>query len=224
MTGTGPVEPVNAPDADGSFEVIGADAPRLTDRVAQRWGALPPRARKSAVAAGLALLTAVGALLLAPDDPETREPLDLSAWPADVTRWDYLGLAEHPNSPTTRGSYRFAVSVLRGPDVTLRVTGAAFDGLRAQSTPRPEFTVPGGATRRITVEISVSDCSELPLDAGFHYLDVTLRNTHAIQRHSFIFGGAFSRDLSDLLHEACDPIPPGPGPRPIGSASSQNAD
>ncbi|CCK30839.1 hypothetical protein BN159_6460 [Streptomyces davaonensis JCM 4913] len=224
MTGIGPVEPVNSPEPDESYEVIGADGPRRTDRLARRWAALSPRARRAAVAAALVALSAAGALLLTPDDPEPSETLDLSAWPANVTRWDYLGPAQEPNSVATRGSFRFRVSVLRGPDVTVRVTGAAFDGLRAHSTPRPEFTVPGGASRRITVEISVSDCSELPLDAGFHYLDVTLRNTHAIQRHSFIFGGAFSRDLSDLLHAACDPIPPGPGPRPTGSASSQNAD
>ncbi|WAZ21035.1 hypothetical protein STRCI_002189 [Streptomyces cinnabarinus] len=224
MTGIGPVEPVNSPDPDESYEVIGADGPRRTDRLARRWAALSPRTRRAAAAAALVTLGAAGALLLTPDDPEPPETLDLSAWPANVTRWDYLGPAERPNSVATRGSFQFRVSVLRGPDVTMRVTGAAFDGLRTQTTPRPEFTVPGGTSRRITVEISVSDCSELPLDAGFHYLDVTLRNTHAIQRHSFIFGGAFSRDLSDLLHAACDPIPPGPGPRPTGSAGSQNAD
>lgn len=224
MTGIDPVEPVNSPDPDESYEVIGADGPRLADRLAHRWTALSPRARWTAVTAVLAALAAAGALLLAPDDPEPSEPVDLSAWPANVTRWDYLGPARHPDPLATRGSFRFAVSVLRGPDVTMRVTGAAFDGLGARGTPEREFTVPGGTTRRITVEISVSDCSELPLDAGFHYLDVTLRNTHAIQRHSFIFGGAFSRDLSDLLHEACDAVPARPGPRPTGSAGSQNAD
>ncbi|WP_328870629.1 hypothetical protein OHT76_11250 [Streptomyces sp. NBC_00287] len=224
MTGTGPVEPVNPPDADESYEVIGVDTPRLADRLAARWAGLSTRTRAAVLATGLAGLAAAGALLLSPDDPEPRDPLDLSAWPVNVTRWDYLGTGSTANSPATSGRYRFAVSVLRGPDVTLRVTGAAFDGIRAQTVPRPEFTVPGGTTRRITVEISVSDCSELPLDAGFHYLDVTLRNTHAIQRHSFIFGGAFSRDVSELLHAACDAVPARPGPRPTGSASSQNAD
>ncbi|MGV9453339.1 hypothetical protein [Streptomyces sp. NPDC003635] len=217
MTGTGPVEPVNSPDSDASYEVIGVDPPRLTARVS-------PRARATALVVALTALATAGALLLTPDDAGRPEIVDQAPWPANVTTWDYLGAARNPNYPTTSGSFRFDVSVARGSDVTVRVIGAAFAGLRARSTPRPEFTVPDGTTRRISVEISVSDCSELPLNADLPFLDVTLRNARAIQHHSFIFGGAFSRDLSDLLRAACDPIPARPGSWPTGSAGSQNAD
>ncbi|MCX4880074.1 hypothetical protein [Streptomyces sp. NBC_00847] len=61
-----------------------------------------------------------------------------------------------------------------------------------------------GTTHRITVRITVTDCGGLPLNVNLPFLDVTLRNTHAIQHYSFIFGGSYSHDLSDLLHAACD--------------------
>ncbi|PAZ15430.1 hypothetical protein CLM62_13515 [Streptomyces sp. SA15] len=233
MTGTGPVEPVNSSETDGGYDIIGVDPPRLTDRLTRRpkghphghptsrptgrltgrpaalRPALPLRARKAARAAGV-VATAAGFLLLTPaaTADRTAPPPPPIPWPANVTAWRYLGPTEPPNAPTTgtkSGRYRFAVTIADGPPVTLRVTGTAFPGLNAQATPDPDFTVDAGATRHITVEISVSDCSELPLNADLPFLDVTLRNTRAIQHHSFIFGGTFSQDLSALLHDACHP-------------------
>jgi hypothetical protein len=218
MSGIGPVESVDSPEVDGSYEVIGGDSPRLTDR----WHTLSPRARKAALAAGAVAVAAVGAVLL----PAHRQadPPPPVPWPANITEWRYVGLAQTTDSPTTSGFFRFAVTVNSGPPVTIRVTGAAFDGLVAQAVPEPTFTVHAGATRRITVQISVSDCSGLPLNADLAFLDVTLRNTRAIQRHSFIFGSAYSKDLSQLLHRACGTTNARPGPRPSGSAGSQNVD
>ncbi|MGW3292050.1 hypothetical protein ACWDR3_46280 [Streptomyces sp. NPDC001002] len=240
MSGIGPVEPVNGPEADESHDVIGSDAPRLTDRFTNRrpagslaghWGALPPGTRRAVLAAGAIALAAAGVVLLptagAPDRAEPPEPLP---YPANVTVWEYLGRVDTPVAPptpdarATSGLFRFAVSVDHGPPVTLRVDGAAFPGLTAHVAPERSFTVHAGAPRRIAVEISVSDCSGLPRNAELPFLDVTLRNTRAIQRHSFIFDGGYARDLSELLHGACGPATLRPGPRPTGSAGSQNAD
>ncbi|MFJ4789158.1 hypothetical protein [Streptomyces sp. NPDC088794] len=240
MSGIGPVEPVNGPEADESYDVIGTDAPRLTDRfrsrrpasgLAARWGALPPTARRALLAAGVIVVAAAGVVLLptagAPDRAEPTEPIP---YPANVTAWEYLGRAAPPATPTppgprvTGGLFRFAVSVDHGPPVTVRVDGAAFPGLTAHVTPERSFTVSAGTPRRIAVEISVSDCSGLPRIADLPFLDVTLRNTRAIQHHSFIFDGGYARDLSELLHGACGPATLRPGPRPTGSAGSQNAD
>ncbi|KOG32064.1 hypothetical protein [Streptomyces resistomycificus] len=203
MTGTGPVEPVNSSETGESHDVIGVDSPRPTDRLRERWSALPPRTRTAAL---LALLTAAVAtgVLLAPHHHRTERP-EPAPWPANVTAWHYLGPVSPPNSPAFAGRFRFAVTVGKGPPVTLEVTGASSPGLRARALPEPDFTVRPGTPRRITVQISVSHCSGLPLNADLPFLDVTLRNTRAIQRHSFIFGGAFSRDLSELLHAACAP-------------------
>lgn len=227
MSGIGPVEPVNSAEAEESYDVIGVDRARLTDRWSGRWQELSPRARRGVLGTLLALLTA-GALLprtLADDDrpmpPDTPVP-----WPANVTAWRYLGTADLPQPPGTHptsGRFRFAVDVYSGPPVTLRVTGAAFAGLTARALPE-DFTVPAGTTRRVTVEIAVSDCSDLPINANLPFLDVTLRNTRAIQHHSFIFGDAYSRDLSELLRGACAATTLLQRPRPTGSAGSHDAD
>ncbi|MFF4032387.1 hypothetical protein ACFYZ2_22020 [Streptomyces sviceus] len=228
MTGIGPVEPVDSPERGESHDVIGADGPRLTDRWNAWWRGLPPRVRRAALATTAITLLAAGVLvpraLSGDQHPEPdRAPVP---WPANVTAWRYLGpagLPEPPGTHRTSGRFRFAVDVHSGTPVTLQVTGAAFTGLTAHALP-DAFTVRPGTTRRVTVEVAVSDCSGLPLNADLPFLDVTLRNTRAIQHHSFIFGRAYSRDLFRLLRDACATTSaPQPG-RPSGSAGSQNAD
>ncbi|MFG2466507.1 hypothetical protein ACGFXB_13785 [Streptomyces canus] len=228
MTGIGPVEPVNSPETGESHDVIGADEARLTDRWASRWEKLSPRARRTALGTAAFTLLAAGLLLprILADEHRTEVPDTPVPWPANVTAWRYLGpagLPETSGAHPTSGRFRFAVDVHSGPPVTLRVTGAAFTGLTAHALP-DSFTVHAGTTRRVTVEISVSDCSGLPLNADLPFLDVTLRNTRAIQHHSFIFGRAYSHDLFELLRGACATTTASPAGRPSGSAGSQNAD
>ncbi|MFF7131592.1 MULTISPECIES: hypothetical protein [unclassified Streptomyces] len=228
MTGIGPVEPVDSPDSGASYDVIGTDGPRLTDRWGARWRGMSPRGRRAALGAGAIALLAAGVLVPlthSEDRPPEPEPTP-APWPANVTAWRYLGSAGLPETPgahPTSGRFRFAVDVHSGPPVTLQVTGAAFPGLTAHALPEA-FTVHAGTTRRVTVEISVSDCSGLPLNADLPFLDVTLRNTRAIQHHSFIFGRAYSDDLFRLLRGACAPVSAPQAGRPTGSAGSQNAD
>ena len=243
MSGIGPVEPVNGPEADESHDVVGTDAPRLTDRFTNGltdrlthqltggWGVLSPRTRRTVLATGVIVVSAAGVLLLpSAGTPDRADPPQPRPYPANVTSWEYLGRAVAPGAPAppdsraTSGLFRFAVSVDHGPPVTVRVDGAAFPGLTAHVVPERSFTVDAGTPLRIAVEISVSDCSGLPVNADLPFLDVTLRNTRAIQRHSFIFDGGYARDLSELLHGACGPATLRPGPRPTGSAGSQNAD
>ncbi|MFI6010511.1 hypothetical protein ACIBAG_17125 [Streptomyces sp. NPDC051243] len=223
MTGIGPVEPVNSPETSQSHDTIGTDAPRLTDRLGDFWAGLSTRTRTTAVATAVAGAVAAGFTLI-PQVSGESEPPTSAPWPANVTTWRYLGFAAPHNSGATSGRFHFAVTVDHGPPVTLTISGTAFPGLTAHAMPEPAFTVAASTTRRITVRISVSDCSELPLNADLPFLDVTLRNTRAIQHHSFIFGGTFSRDLSVLLHGACDQAADTPGPQPSGSANSQNVD
>ncbi|MHC3468670.1 hypothetical protein ACYF6T_08145 [Streptomyces sp. 7R007] len=225
MSGVGPVEPGGTGGVGGGGDVIGSDAPRLADRLGRRRRWVPRRVRRALLAALVVGAVAVGVLLLptagAPDRAEPPEPLP---YPANVTRWGYLGLAEPIGAHDTSGLFRFAVSIDYGPPVTVRATGTDLGGLAVRSTPDPAFTVHAGATRRITVKISVSDCSGLPIDEDLPFLVVTLRNTRAIQQHTFIFGGRYARDLSRLLRTACGAAPATLPSRPSGSAGSQNAD
>ncbi|WP_329278319.1 hypothetical protein [Streptomyces sp. NBC_01451] len=221
MTGIGPVEPVNSPDAQETYEVIGADAPRLADRLR----ALPPRLRRALLAAAALAAATAGVITLLPSTPSApATTLTPMPWPATVTTFRYTGLAATFDSSPASGLFRFAVTVHSGPPVTLRVNGAAFDGLTARISPAETSTVSAGTTRRITVQISVVDCADLPLDADLPFLDVTLRNTRAIQHHSFIFGGAYPDDLFQLIGAACGRLPARPSPRATGSADSQNVD
>ncbi|MBB6416921.1 hypothetical protein [Streptomyces sp. AK010] len=144
---------------------------------------------------------------LAPDrHPPPYDPAAApTPWPATVTAWHHLGRAGSLNSPGRTGRFRIAVAAEHGPAVTLRVAGTSYPGLTARAVPGPAFTVPAGTPRGITVEITVSDCSALSAEVDHPFLDVTLRNTRAIQRHSFIFGRAYARDLSGLFRAACGP-------------------
>lgn len=230
MSGTGPVEPANSTEGEQSRDVIGSDAPRPSDRLADRWSRLSPGRRRAVVAAVAIALAAASAVALpqalTPDrHPRPHEPTPApTPWPANVTAWHYLGLAEPLNSPGKTDRFLFAVTVDAGPAVTLRVTGTSYAGLTARAVPGPAFTVPAGIPRGITVEIAVSDCPALPLDVDHPFLDVTLRNARAIQRHSFIFGRAYARHLFDLFRAARGPSTARSQPWPTGSAGSQNAD
>ncbi|MGW1022545.1 hypothetical protein ACWD4J_02325 [Streptomyces sp. NPDC002577] len=217
----------SAPRPDHDIITGPVNSPLLSDR----WYALSPRLRRllltagavgagAAVTAALLLSTSKPPPQFAPDEePETP-------WPASVTDFRYTGTASAPASGNTSraGAFRFTVSVRRGSPVTIERVSAAFQGLTARTTPVTPFSVRAGTSRPVTVLISVAECAGLPLNASLPFLDVTLRNTRAIQQHSFIFGGAYSRDLSRLLHRVCDGISPRSGPPTKGSAASQNVD
>ncbi|MDX2541252.1 hypothetical protein ACOT81_11400 [Streptomyces sp. WI04-05B] len=227
MTGIGPVEPVNSPDAQETYEVIGADTPHFTER----WQTLSPRVRRAVVGAAALGATTAAVIALLPPEPSTPAPthtLIAMPWPANATTLRYTGLAATFDSTPASGLFRFAVTVHSGPPVTLRVTGTGLAGLTARISPAETSTVDAGTTRRITVQISVVDCARLTLDTDQPFLAVTLRNTRAIQHRSFIFGSDYPDDLSQLLHTACRPLPPRPSTRPqaeaTGHADSQNMD
>lgn len=111
MSGIGPVESVDSPETDGSYEVIGGDSPHLTDR----WYALPQRTRRAVLAAAAVAVVALGAVLLPLHDRRQDDPAPPVPWPANITEWRYIGLAQTTDTPTTTGFFRFAVTVDSGP-------------------------------------------------------------------------------------------------------------
>ncbi|MGW2555815.1 hypothetical protein [Streptomyces sp. NPDC001635] len=199
MSGIGPVEPVEPAESERGHDVVGSDAPRLSDR----WNRLSSRTRTAALGAAALGVTAALLFLPAPPSAAPRKP-DLPPWPANVTSFSYAGVARRATPASPVATFRFDISVRSGPPVTVSAIKAGFTGLHARTAPNSSITVRAGTTGRIALEISVSGCSGLPLNPDLPFLDVTLRNKRAIQDHSFIFDGTYARDLSELLHTACD--------------------
>jgi hypothetical protein len=88
------------------------------------------------------------------------------------------------------------------------------DGLtpsfRAGPAPRNVPVAPGlplpvgtGTTRPITVHTIVRTCTETPREGASPFIDVTLRNKHAIWTQSFTIGGSHPGDLASAIRAAC---------------------
>jgi hypothetical protein len=50
----------------------------------------------------------------------------------------------------------------------------------------------------------VRDCRGVPREVVLAFLDVTLRNTRAIQQQSYIIGGDYPGDLFTALRTSCE--------------------
>jgi hypothetical protein len=180
-------------------EVLGSDTPRLSDR----WTDLPRRGRLSVlVTTVLCLLASLLGYALA-NRPQPPPP-PLAPWPRQVTSLTYLGALSPPDPATRSFTFSFRIAVQDGPPVTVRHLRPSF-GLPAKTDPPLPFQVRARNDRTISVQIVLRTCSGLPLNASTPYIDLTVRNTRAIQNHSYIFEGAYARDLSQFLHRLCDP-------------------
>lgn len=103
------------------------------------------------------------------DRPLGPAPVTLQALPrpANVTEFSYAGVAPRGTTAFPTGAFRFDISVHSGPPVTVSGIKAGFTGPR--TAPAPPVSVPAGTTRRIGLEISVADCSGLPLNPDPHF-------------------------------------------------------
>ncbi|WP_164836370.1 Tat pathway signal sequence domain protein [Actinacidiphila soli] len=197
MSGIGPLEP-----GDGTTdppEVIGSDAPRLSER----WAALPLRRRRTIAA--LAAATALGTLIGygCATRPEPAAP-PLVPYPAQATQVTYKGHGTDPPDQATRTfTLRFALTVTKGSPVTVVKIGQPSDNLTTLVTPATPFTVPPGRTVLFTLRFHVRDCAGVPREVVLAFLDVTLRNTRAIQKESYIMGGDYSAILFKEVYTSC---------------------
>ncbi|MFD5629458.1 Tat pathway signal sequence domain protein [Streptomyces sp. NPDC127072] len=200
MTGIGPVEPgegTRARDVPAPGVPPPAEAPRgpLT-----QWYARHRRAVLAVAVSGAVLVGGGYLYVTRPRQPPPPAP----PFPSQVTDVAYAGRAEPPrNGPL--GAFTFAVelTVSSGPAVTVTRIGRPSAGLSLTSVPRPPFRTRTGSPRRITLTVHVGECAKVPRNAGLPFLDVTLRNTSAIQVHSFILGELYAQDLSEALQVAC---------------------
>ncbi|MBD0842589.1 Tat pathway signal sequence domain protein [Streptomyces sp. TRM68416] len=223
MSGVGPVEP-----GEGTHAHEPAEAPasvprgraasplRLLGRAAlpSRLSRLSDRHRRAAVSvATAAALLAGGGYLYAtrpqpspvPTPAPTPTPsVTVPPYPSQVVDLVYLTETVSRTPAGTEG-FRFDVllSVVSGPPVTVTRIAQPYAGLSVISSPRPPFRTAAGSSREITITLRVTDCEKAPGNPGLPFLDVTLRNTRAIQTHSFILGSRYAEHLSQALQVAC---------------------
>jgi hypothetical protein len=203
MSGIGPVEPGESTTLRGpaDVDVIGPEtgAPRLSDR----WAALPRGRRRAAVSVACAtVLAALAGYAVAtrPAPPEPPPP----PWPAQATRFTYEGPGrDTPDRATRTFTLRFTVSVTEGPPVTVREIRLSSESVTTVSAPATPFTVEAGSEVPIVLRFHVRDCRGVPREVVLAFLDVTLRNTRAIQQESYIIGGDYPQDLFTALRRSC---------------------
>ncbi|MXM62991.1 Tat pathway signal sequence domain protein [Streptomyces sp. HUCO-GS316] len=200
MSGVGPVEPGEGTRAWDTDEP-GAPPPprRLRERLA-RWYALHRRAALTTATA--AVLLAGGGYLYATRPQEPPPPA--APYPAQVVDVTYLEQVATPMGVRPR-TFSFAVvlSVASGPPVTVTRIAQPYAGVAVTSAPQAPFPTKAGSSRKIVVTMRVTDCGKTPKSAGLPFLDVTLRNTRAIQVQSYILGARYAQDLSEALQVAC---------------------
>ncbi|MFF7445062.1 MULTISPECIES: Tat pathway signal sequence domain protein [unclassified Streptomyces] len=199
MSGVGPVEPGEGTHA---WDVLDA-APPVTRRRRGRVGAFYERHRRAVAAAlaGAVLLGGGGTLYATRPRPPAPLP---PPYPSQVTDLRYLGWEPGPEGAPER-SFRFGVelSVLAGPPVGVTRISQPYAGLSVRSSPEAPFRTGAGSSRKIIVTMRVTQCRKVPWNAGLPFLDVTLRNTRAIEVHSFILGQRYAQQLSQALQVAC---------------------
>ncbi|SEC79216.1 hypothetical protein SAMN05216532_2421 [Streptomyces sp. 2231.1] len=206
MSGIGPLEPGEGTTAqDNSPTAQARSVGRTRTALAGRY-AHHRRLTLSLVA--LAVLLAGGGYLYGTRPrqvPPAPPPQPSGApYPAQVVDVTYL-----EDLPTAAGapphSFRFGVlvGVDSGPPVTVTRVTQPYAGLTLTTDPVAPFRTRAGSARMITITMHVTECGKVPMDAGMPFLDVTLRNTRAIQNHSFILGPRYAQHLSQALKVAC---------------------
>lgn len=200
--GVGPVEPGEGTRAWEAEEVLGAGASHARPALLPGF---PGRHRRSALGAltALALLAGAG-LLWATRPQEHQRAVPAPPFPSQVVDIAYLGpLAVPPGTRPRTFALEVLLSVESGPPVTTTRLAQPYAGIFLTSAPRSPFRTKAGSARKIVITMHVTDCGNVPTDAGLPFLDVTLRNARAMQDHSFILGSRYAQDLSQALQVAC---------------------
>ncbi|PJN25048.1 Tat pathway signal sequence domain protein [Kitasatospora sp. CB02891] len=167
----------------------------------------PPRLLSRRLKAVLVLLLLALALLLTARHAMERtaaaanSPPPEPAFPSQSTRFQYGG-----KLPVGQESFALSLTVHNAGTGPVDVLGVSqgYRGLSVVVGGWLPQTVPPGQTVSLRVGLKVTDCSAAPADAGLPFLDVTLRNTRALETTSQILGDSYARDLSAALHATCD--------------------
>ncbi len=198
MSGVGPVEPGEGTRARDT----GSGSPPVPGSSRARLAALYTRHRRAVLAgAAAAVLLAGGGYLYATREQEPDPPRVV---PSQLVRVTYLG-AEHtpPSAPARSFSFAVQLTARPGPAVTVTRISQPYAAVSLSSAPRPPFPAKVGFAHKIVITMHVTNCSQVPGNAGLPFLDVTLRNKFAIQNHSFLLGDRYAQDVSEAVRGLC---------------------
>ncbi|WP_031035988.1 hypothetical protein [Streptomyces sp. NRRL F-5650] len=193
MSGIGPVEP-------GEDTLVReAPPPRPRGRLARACA----RHRRTLLVCGAALLVPAGGGYLYASRPQPSPPPP-PPYPSQAVDLVYMAPATGSPGPAADGfTFTVLLSVRSGPPVTVTRLTQPYDGLSATTSPAAPFQTNSHSARKIIVTLRVTECEKAPRNPGLPFLDVTLRNTRAIEAHSFILGARYAHDLSRTLEAAC---------------------
>jgi hypothetical protein len=121
----------------------------------------------------------------------------------DVRDVTYRGLTL-PADPTGRTfTLHIRITAAPGPAVTVQNIRHPFPALTTHTAPAPPFTVDEHRPRDVALTIAVPNCDAVPLDVRLPFLDVTLRNTDVIRKHTEVLDRAYATDVTDALRRIC---------------------
>ncbi|MGX4692796.1 Tat pathway signal sequence domain protein [Streptomyces sp. JNUCC 63] len=207
MSGVGPLEPGEGTRA---WDAPGPDDPPRTTPAYGPLARLYQRHRRAVLTTAALILLLMGGSYLYTTREHTPPPAPSPTpppppYPSQVTDISYLDAVATPPRDAGTRSFSFAVlvSVRSGPPVTVTRIGQPYAGLSVTSEPRPPFRTKAGSAQKVVITMHIRECGQVSENAGLPFLDVTLRNTRAIQVHSFILGPRYAQALSRALHVAC---------------------
>jgi hypothetical protein len=200
MSGVGPVEPG---EGTRTWDISAPDSPPPPEPPRGRLTQAYTRHRRIVLAIAATVVLVAGGGYLYATRPEEAPP-DPPPYPSQVVGITYLGREPTPDSaPPKSFSIGVELTVQSGPQVTvLRIT-QPYAGLSLASVPQLPFRTRTDFPHKINITMQVTECAQVPRNAGLPFLDVTLRNTRAIQVHSFILGERYAHDLSAAVRVAC---------------------
>ncbi|WP_377272150.1 Tat pathway signal sequence domain protein [Peterkaempfera sp. SMS 1(5)a] len=156
--------------------------------------------RRIAVGCTLAVL-----LLAAAPEPMPGPPPVPPPWPAEVAAVVYQGPAA--DTQDMDGTFRalVVITVVAGPPVTVTAISQDYAGMALATAPVPPVEVRRGRPWTVELRVTVTDCAAAPRGLSLPFVNVTLRNTRAIQTESEILGERYAHDLSAAVRRQCHP-------------------
>ncbi|MDX3844043.1 Tat pathway signal sequence domain protein [Streptomyces europaeiscabiei] len=200
MSGVGPVEPGEGTRA---WAVPEADLVPPPEPPHGRFTRACARHRRALLAATVAVAVLAGGCYLYATRPKP-EPEPEAPYPSQAVGVSYLGpVTRSAGAPRASFGFEVELSVRSGPPVTIERMTQPYAGLSLRTDPRTPVRIGTDQPRKIVITMRVTECGKAPKNAGLPFLDVTLRNTRAMEEHSFILGERYAQNLSDALQVAC---------------------